>query len=100
MLRTRGVYSSSVPSFASSNGFPMSSPRVRSSTSWRATQARTSCSTPTIASDAYDREAVPRPKGARSTFVLDYDECMALMIAESRPEEKETMVALVMNFLA
>ena len=25
---------------------------------------------------------------------------MALMIAESRPEEKETMVALVMNFLA
>ena len=50
--------------------------------------------------DAYDREAVLRPKGARSTFVLDYDECMALMIAESRPEEKETMVALVMNFLA
>lgn len=34
--------------------------------------------------DAYDREAVPRPKGERSTYVLDYDECMAL-IAQMRP---------------
>lgn len=53
--------------------------------------------------DAYDRGAVPRPKGERSTYVLDYDDmlvAMALMIAESRPEEKETMVSLVMNFLA
>lgn len=29
--------------------------------------------------DAYNREAVPRPKGERSTYVLDYDECMALI---------------------
>ena len=29
--------------------------------------------------DAYDREAVPRPKGEPSTYVLDYDECMALI---------------------
>ena len=34
--------------------------------------------------DAYDREAVPRPKGERSTYVLDYDECMAL-ISQMRP---------------
>lgn len=34
--------------------------------------------------DAYDREAVPRPKGERSTYVLDYDECMSL-IAQMRP---------------
>ena len=34
--------------------------------------------------DAYDREAVPRPKGERSTYVLDYDECMSL-IARMRP---------------
>lgn len=34
--------------------------------------------------DAYDREAVPRPKGERSTYVLDYDECTAL-ISQMRP---------------
>ena len=34
--------------------------------------------------DAYDREAVPRPKGERSTYVLDYDECMALIL-QMRP---------------
>lgn len=34
--------------------------------------------------DAYDREAVPRPKGERSTYILDYDECMSL-IAQMRP---------------
>lgn len=34
--------------------------------------------------DAYDREAVPRPKGERSTYVLDYDECTSL-IAQMRP---------------
>lgn len=34
--------------------------------------------------DAYDRSAVPRPQGARATYVLDYDECMAL-IAQMRP---------------
>lgn len=34
--------------------------------------------------DAYDREAVPRPQGVRSTYVLDYDECMEL-IAQMRP---------------
>ena len=34
--------------------------------------------------DAYDREAVPRPRGVRSTYVLDYHECMEL-IAQMRP---------------
>lgn len=34
--------------------------------------------------DAYDREAVPRPKGERSAYILDYDECMAL-IGQMRP---------------
>ena len=34
--------------------------------------------------DAYDCEAVPRPKGERSTYVLDYDECTAL-ISQMRP---------------
>ena len=29
--------------------------------------------------DEYDREALPRPSGTASTFVLDYDECMALI---------------------
>ena len=29
--------------------------------------------------DEYDREAVPRPSGTVSTFVLDYDECMTLI---------------------
>lgn len=34
--------------------------------------------------DAYDREAVPRPKGKPSTYVLDYDERMGL-IMQMRP---------------
>ncbi len=34
--------------------------------------------------DAYDREAVPRPQGVRSAYVLDYRECMEL-IAQMRP---------------
>ena len=34
--------------------------------------------------DAYDREAVPRPQGVRSTYVLDYHECIEL-IAQMRP---------------
>ena len=34
--------------------------------------------------DAYDREAVPRPRGVRSTYVLDCHECMEL-IAQMRP---------------
>lgn len=29
--------------------------------------------------DAYDREAVSRPAGTPDVYVLDYDECMALV---------------------
>lgn len=29
--------------------------------------------------DAYDRSAVPQPKGTPDTFTLDYDECMSLI---------------------
>ena len=34
--------------------------------------------------DAYDHKAVARPKGTAGTYMLDYDECMAL-IAQMRP---------------
>lgn len=34
--------------------------------------------------DAYDHKAVARPKGTSGTYMLDYDECMAL-IAQMRP---------------
>lgn len=29
--------------------------------------------------DAYDRESIARPEGTKSTFALDYDECMGLI---------------------
>lgn len=79
--------------------------------------------------DDYDHQRLTAPKGDDATYVLGYDECRAvidgmrfgnesalfdrgekriddstlvaitIMIAESKPEEKQAMVALVMNFL-
>jgi hypothetical protein len=61
--------------------------------------------------DDYDHQSVSRPEGKRDAYVITYDEygqkCLAdevlvavtIMIAESRPQEKEVMVSLVMQFL-
>ena len=56
--------------------------------------------------DAYDHQTIARPSGNGALFSngrkrLDDNTLVALtiMIAESRPAEKEAMVSLVMNFL-
>ena len=61
--------------------------------------------------DDYDHQSVSRPEGKRDAYVITYDECgqkcladevlvaVTIMIAESRPQEKEVMVSLVMQFL-
>ena len=57
--------------------------------------------------DDYDHQKVNKPEGNCSTYVLTYEECrtintlvaLTIMIAESKPAEKELMVNLVMNFL-
>ena len=55
--------------------------------------------------DDYDHQRISTPKGSDATYVLEYEECLsvignmrfgnesALMIAESKPEEKDAMVA-------
>lgn len=74
--------------------------------------------------DAYDHQTMLRPKGNEATYILSYEECMnvissmrfgdesdlfgkekddstlvalTIMIAESRPEEKEMMISVIMN---
>lgn len=79
--------------------------------------------------DDYDHQKVNKPEGNSTTYVLSYEECrsvidqmrfasesnlsengikrisdntlvaLTIMIAESKPDEKELMVNLVMNFL-
>lgn len=61
--------------------------------------------------DEYDHQTMKKPEGNKAVYVLEYEECRKVidsmkfgeeseLFAESKPEEKEMMVKVVMNCLA
>ena len=61
--------------------------------------------------DGYDHQTIAKPKAKGRSVALSYEECrtkriadhtlvaLTVMIAESKPQEKELMVNIVMTFL-
>lgn len=54
--------------------------------------------------DSYDHQTMTRPKGNASTYEISYEECKEVISqmrfgAESRPDEMEMMITVIMNCL-